>query len=201
VIRREFRTVLEKRAAEEAERREQLGAWEEAIPPSAIRSVKRAAYWQEVATQYSNRLSSEERRKKVEGLVKQFEEAQAAFNEAYKSFQEAEAQLSRQNSFSQVIQTASNVAGLIENACRIKAIISSGGRPVEYSTKPQMNLHQTADQTRGQIRKTTIEVRQRNINSRFQEKELMIRDSDLRQIFVHEGIPIPKSEEPIVPKP
>jgi hypothetical protein len=203
-IPREFRERLEKLARDEAERRNLLGEWERALPPEGFKSIQRAEYWSDVSAKYSKLLAEKEDRDKVAAIVKQFEEAQAKFNEAYKAYQEAERDMARQQNFSNMLRFASTVVGVLSTADKLGAFKSSGAgaTPVRTDAKPQSNLGATMEYSRKRFNAISGTYEEERIRIKLQSDELGKLDSSLRDLFKRDGIPIPRADEPYMfPRP
>lgn len=201
VISRDFRRVLEQGAVKEAEHRNLLAIWKEALPANGLVSVKRAAYWQEIARRYADHLATAEHKRQVAALTQQFEDAQQKFNIAYQAFQETEAELSRRNEFLQALQVASTLAGIVENACRIGSLQSSSGKSASAEGTPTVSLDDTNKQWRLKIKMITTEYNDQGRVIKKQEAELITRDSQLRQLYQGDGVSLPRAQQPLVPQP
>lgn len=200
-IRQESRSAFEKRAREEAHRRDLLAIYSTALPADAVQSVKRAAYWQEVVRTYADHLKSEANREEVQALSQQFVNAQRTFNAAYRAFQETEAELAKQKRDSQVLLIASTVAQMVENACHAKSLVSSTGAPVSSQAAPTVSLKDAYVQLSIKTRETALEYKRQQRIIELQESGLERRNRQLRQIFQQDGVPIPRAEEPMLLKP
>jgi hypothetical protein len=202
-IPREFREQLEKTARAEAERRNLLGEWEQALPSDGFKSVQRAAYWNDVNDKYTKLLAQKERREKVDEMVREFEQAQTKFNDAYKAYQQAEIDMARQQEFSKMLRFASTIVGVLSTAEQAGAFKSSGANGVRVRTDahPQSNLDATIEYSRKRFNAISGSYDEQTIRIRVQSDELQKLDSSLKDSFQREGIPIPKAEDPNFPRP
>jgi hypothetical protein len=196
-IPREFRENLEQTARQEAERRNLLGEWQRALPTDGFKTIQRAEYWNDVAAKYSNYLTSQADRDRVEAIKKQFNDAQAKFNEAYKKYLETEAEMARQAQFSKALDTIGAIAAVLNAADKLGAFQSTAAGPVRTDAKPQANLSATIEYSKTRVNELTGSYEEQRIRIQLQGEQLQKLDGTLRDIFQKDGVPIPKAQDPL----
>jgi hypothetical protein len=195
----EFRENLERTARQEADRRNLLGDWQRALPTDGFKALQRAEYWNEVANKYSQFLTSQEDRNRVEAIKKQFNEAQAKFNEAYKKYLETEAEIARQQQFSKALDTIGAITAVLNAADKLGAFQSSKAGPVRTDAKPEANFSATIEYSKTRTNELTGSYEEQKIRIQLQGDQLQKLDGALRGVFDKDGIPIPKAEDPLPP--
>ena len=198
-IPREFRENLERTARQEADRRNLLGDWQRALPTDGFKALQRAEYWNEVANKYSQFLTSQEDRNRVEAIKKQFNEAQAKFNEAYKKYLETEADVARQQQFSKALDTIGTITAVLNAADKLGAFQSSKAGPVRTDAKPEANFSATIEYSKTRTNELTGSYEEQKIRIQLQGDQLQKLDGALRGVFDKDGIRIPKAEDPLPP--
>jgi hypothetical protein len=198
-IPREFRENLERTARQEADRRNLLGEWQRALPTDGFKAIQRAEYWNEVANKYSQLLTSQDDRNRVEAIKKQFDDAQSKFNEAYKKYLETEAEIGRQQQFSKALDTIGAITAVLNAADKLGAFQSSKAGAVRTDAKPEANLSATIEYSKTRTNELTGSYEEQKIRIQLQGDQLEKLDGTLRGIFQKDGVPIPKADDPLPP--
>jgi len=192
----EFRQNLEAAAQQEKTRLDLLGQW--ALPGDAPKSIQRAQYWNEVGEKYGKFLKSEDRQNKVKELIRDFNNQQSAFTDAYKKFQETEADLARQQQQSATLDKASILIGIVDNAIKLGALTSNNS-VVKDDGPPHINMKAAVDYVRITTRNESGDLEQQKVEIHIKAQHLRQLNNTIKSFFEQDNVRIPKAQEPVWP--
>jgi hypothetical protein len=203
IIPREFREKFEENAVEEARRRDMLGEWEKALPPGGLKSLQRATYWNDVATQYLVRLDSIERQNEIAELTRKYAEAEKNFNDAYTKFQETEKRMSDAAGRMKTLQAVATVTKLIGEGIQLGEVACTDP---STATPASDKTPSTAGQPTGNV-SATLEYEKETYDSysgqwskqraslTVQGADLQKRNDELRQKYLDGKIKPPNADD------
>lgn len=200
MIPRAFRQSLESKAFSEARRRDLLANWERSLPDGGIDVFGRSAYWSDVATNYSKYLTDAAEKRSFEDLQKQFEKAEAKFNESYGAYQNTLREIARVARYNQTLEGIQTTIGLISSGIQLGSVVSSkpneqGDTKVRTDAKAAPSVASSIEytKTRADYLKGTVDTWRLRVNGDAESIRKL--NQLLNGVFEKNGVAIPKADD------
>jgi hypothetical protein len=196
LIPRELGKALRDDARAERQRRDRLGAWE-VNAAGDLDSIKRAAFWQAMATAHAQKIADAAARDAIGNLTSQMAQAIQTFNAAYNEHLRLQREIAERDARLAVLNKIEAITSLIGSANQAQSLMSTNGKPV--STDGAASVDTSKMNTLQDAAKAALE----SVAHTAKEKGLEVQNLDLRLelLYKDNGVVVPGRSPVVVPEP
>lgn len=199
-----FRKAFWAAATQEAKRRDLAAAWTRSLPQDSYASIQRAEYWIDVERTRSRLIQDARRKQQVTELVDEMRRLQERANGLYRRFQDLQAELFRQQYFTNTLATVSGITDIVRGAIELGALTSrSDNTPATGADlAPSASIPDALTITQQEIRSTSDTYQEVKRSLTIPLNKLQVLDRSLGDIFDDAGVPLPERQPftpPVIP--
>lgn len=199
-IPKEFRSSFLENSRKEANRREYLEGWIQALPSDPHKSIIRSQYWADVEKSRLQLVRDQEKQKTIVELGKQMAALEAEVNHLYYMYQDISMRLAHQERYYSTLGTISSLTSIFQSAIELGKIFDNTSKnPIKGTGTPSADIPATVVLTEKQIVEGSGYRKELGKSIRVEAANMELIDKALREMYRGSNIPLPHTRpEPII---